>query len=445
MHRHLFIFLLLLSAVPLYAQQATTSAPTAQGELVEYMSRHAELKDDDIEGHIDLAKWCRNREMYGQLAEVAGEILARQPDNKLAWSYMREADDKITLPDDPQTVADLKAEFKEHFIRYFWTRSTNNFLLIYDTTDAAAGKHCFNLEQAYDSFMTFFNLKTVHPHFLEKRLVVILFKDRQDYLRYSKEIDGVQMLWSAGYFSQRTNRATFFDDATSVTNAKLQGIVDEQKTLIQQLNRQIDDDYKSGDNANANVLFVQRRDAVTKMTIASNMLRTNVTGNNVTKTIHEATHELAFNTGIQKRQVAYPFWLSEGLACCFEFEDRLHGMGPASINRGRWHVLHDALIKKDPPTDEKDALTLEHLISFGPGKEISDETLGIYYANSWALFHYLYRYERPGLEKILTAYAMRRAGEPISQEQHLQIFKDAFGADLHALDRRFRAYVDSIK
>jgi hypothetical protein len=442
MVRRLPILLLAIAAL-LGAPHVLRAA--AQDDLVEFLARHTALKEDDIDARVELAKWCNTREMYPQLAQVAGEILERQPDNRLAYSYMRQVDEKVELPADPKTEADLKAEFKQHFDHDFSTRATRHFLLVYDTSDQAASQHCFNLEQAYDAFMSFFNLKSVHPNFLDHRLVAILFKDRQDYLRYSQEIDGTQMLWSAGYYSQRTNRSAFFDDATSTGNEKLQALIEQTKTQITTLNKQIDDDYKKGDNANANVLFMQRRDAITKLTIASNMLRTNVVGNNKTKTIHEASHELAFNTGIQKRLVDYPFWISEGLACCFEFEDRIHGMGPASINRGRFAVIHDALKNKTPSKEEEQALSLEHLLSAGPSKDIGDKTLGIYYAHSWALFHYLYRFERPGLEKLLLSYAARPPLRPIPHAEHLKLFTDAFGPDLHALDRRFLAYIEAIK
>jgi hypothetical protein len=442
MPRPLFIFVLVLLTL---AGAPRGALATAQDDMVEFLSRHAALKDDDIDGRMELAKWCSIRDMYPQLAQVAGEVLERQPDNRLAYSYMRQVDEKTELPADPKTESDLKDEFKQHFDHDFSTRATRHFLLVYDTSDQAAARHCFNLEQAYDAFMGFFNLKDVHPMFLERRLVAILFKDRQNYLNYSKEIDGMQMLWSAGYYSQRTNRSAFFDDASSADNEKLQALIADTKMQITTLNRQIDEDYKRGDNADANVLFVQRRDAITKWTIASNMLRATVVGNNTTKTIHEATHELAFNTGIQKRFVDYPFWLSEGLACCFEFEDHIHGMGPASINRGRFAVLRDALKLKSPSKEEELALSLEHLISAGPSKDISDKTLGIYYAHAWALFHYLYRAERPGLEKLLLAYSTHAPMRPISAAEHLKLFTDAFGMDLKTLDRRFLAYIDAVR
>jgi len=446
-----FFLLVLLLATPLPAQvppaataPATTPAPAAD-PLGSFLARYAALADDDVPGRLELAQWCHNQELYPQLAQVAGDILAHQPENKLAWSYMREADDKVPLPDDPKATADLKTEFAGRCGHDFNVRATHHFLLVFDTPEAAAAAQCFSLEQAYDAFLSFFNLKTVHPRFLERRLVAILFKDRQDYLRYSKEADGVEMTWSAGYYSQRTNRAAFFDDATSATNEKLQTLIEKLKLDIPQMTRQIDAAYQRGDARGANALFAQRREATTRLAIAGNMLRSNVAGNNKTKTIHEATHALAFNTGIQKRLVDYPFWLSEGLACCFEFEDHLHGMGPASINRGRAGVLHDALKNKTPAPADTAALTLEHLITAGPARDISDHTLGIYYASSWALFHYLYRNERPGLEKLLRTYAARIPTHPIPPEEHLKLFKEALGEDLGPLSKRFHADLEMMR
>ena len=47
--------------------------------------------------------------------------------------------------------------------------------------------------------------------------------------------------------------------------------------------------------------------------------------------IHEATHQLAFNCGMQNRYADIPLWLSEGIAIYFETPDLRNKRGWRSI------------------------------------------------------------------------------------------------------------------
>ena len=66
------------------------------------------------------------------------------------------------------------------------------------------------------------------------------------------------------------------------------------------------------------------------------------------------------------------------------------------------------------------------------------------YGEGWGLFHYLYRTNRPGLEKFLMSYNALQPLRPIGPEQARKLFTDAFGEKLDDLDKKFQAYLKSL-
>ena len=84
--------------------------------------------------------------------------------------------------------------------------------------------------------------------------------------------------------------------------------------------------------------------------------------------MHEAAHQISFNMGIQIRNVDYPFWFSEGLACGFEVEDAAGHRGPALVNFGRVPPLKDAL------KDDK-LIPLEQIITTNPEQLLEEKKL----------------------------------------------------------------------
>src|SRR5690349_23883131 len=84
-----------------------------------------------------------------------------------------------------------------------------------------------------------------------------------------------------GYYSARTNRVALYDLSADETAGPL------------------------GDAAS--------RDEVTR--------RLSKFPSSVATVVHEAVHQLAFNTGLQVRYADNPMWVSEGLAMYFETPD----------------------------------------------------------------------------------------------------------------------------
>ena len=421
------------AAVPALAQTRPADTGPAGAALKaaesEFAARKSKLKDDDVPGRINLAYWAREREMWPQAAQVAHEALDRDPDNRSAWTVLQQVDQAVNMPAEPAVEDELKREFNRRFERTagattaFKTRNSRHFLLCYDTSDAFAAQRGGSLEKAYEAFMFFFNMQKLRPAFLQKRLVVILFKNRADYLAYAKATEGADLSWAAGYYSQRTNRAAFFDDTNGPEAESVEKKLDKLRARLKELNVEIDTANNKGDHDRARGLATER-DAIGNALYQVNTRVDNTLGlMNAVKTVHEAAHQLAFNTGIQKRLVDYPLWFSEGLACSFEIEDRSGRRGPSIVNYGRLAVCKEA-VKRDK------MIPLEKFISQPQPPAMDEATLNVFYAEGWALFHYLYKTNRPGMEKYLLAYQAVPSVQAVPPERRLKLFTDAFGEDL---------------
>ncbi len=152
------------------------------------------------------------------------------------------------------------------------------------------------------------------------------------------------------------------------------------------------------------------------------------------RTLHEAAHQLAFNSGIQKRGVPYPLWLSEGLAMQFEPDaagtvalgrdnpDRRVGLLMMRM-RGRLIPLADLVARPE----------------YSPALGRSEREV---YAQSWGLFQFLFR-TRPGqLKAYLQAMARLPAGRASTQTLHT-IFVNSFGP-LPALEADWAKFLASL-
>jgi hypothetical protein len=166
------------------------------------------------------------------------------------------------------------------------------------------------------------------------------------------------------------------------------------------------------------------------------MTNQSIINNNAT-TMHEGAHQISFNMGIQTRAVDYPMWFSEGLACCFEVEDAAGHRGPALINYGRVEPLKKAL-------KDETLLPVDRFIVAAMPSTSDTTAITLQYAEGWALFHYLYKFQRDGMEKYLMAYKAHAPIRAISADERKVIFMKAFGNDLDSLNKKFVAYVKSL-
>jgi hypothetical protein len=422
------------------ASRPTSRPASPPPDPAEFARRRDALKDDDIEARLTLARWARDRQMWTEAVDVAQAALYLDPHNRAAYLILQQVDEARPLPPEPIVETELKAELQQRFNREFKTRSTPHFLLCYDTTDTFAAGRGAVMERIYQAFQFYFNMSTLRPEFPTQRMIVILLKNRDDYLAYLAQNGHTGMDWSAGFYAQRLNRAVYFDDTSGPTAASYAKQAADLRSKMADLTRQIADATAKNDRRAVHLLSLERNSASETLNQLNLRAGNAIIMLNNTKAMHEAAHQVAFNIGVQARLVDYPTWFSEGLACSFETEDALGRKGPAIMNYGRITGLKQAL-------QANKLIPVEAFVRAGsPPSPAAAEaaSLTAYYAQSWALFHFLYRNHRAGMEQYILAYKSQRPARPLSPDDRLRLFRESFGNDLDALHKKFEAYCRSL-
>ena len=192
------------------------------------------------------------------------------------------------------------------------------------------------------------------------RCRVLVFADRQSYDQASREDLPGGTGNIVGFYSLRSNRVNMFD----LTGAEA---------------------VRSSGAAN-------RRGSMREI---NQMLSQPAAVPLVATIVHEATHQIAFNCGLQTRFADIPLWLCEGMAVYFEAPDLASTRGWRGIGRVNYPRLET--FRRNLPNWNDGSL--EELLR--DSHRFRDPRTAVdAYADAWALNYYLIKYE----PKAYTAY-----------------------------------------
>ena len=222
----------------------------------------------------------------GKQHQVSGRILVEAQDgglllegrDRIIWTI--QPDEIISRRNDetefiPLSKSELAKQLLSELPDGFRIHETANYLICYNTSKAYA-QWCGSLyEQLHRAFYTFWKGKGIKLT-ESGPLVAVVFRDRASYRQYSQRELGDAVDSIIGFYSLTTNRITSYD-----------------LTGIESLRRPGD---RTGTMKHISRMLVRPEAERTVATI-----------------IHEATHQLAFNSGLQTRFADNPLWLSEGL------------------------------------------------------------------------------------------------------------------------------------
>jgi len=284
----------------------------------------------------------------------------------------------------------------------FQIHKTNHYVICYDTSRVFAQWAGALFERLYMAFTNYWQRKgfeVVEPEF---PLVAVLFADRQAYIKFAEPELGGAAPAVAGYYSIRTNRITTFD-LTGLETLRQPG--DRRATAAQ-----------------INAMLARPQAERTVATI-----------------VHEATHQIAFNCGLQTRYSDIPLWVSEGIAVYFETPDLSSRSGWRNIGGVNWH-RYEGFRRYIPkrPSDSLAALVTSD------DKLRDPHTAGDAYSEAWALVYFLIR-QRPDefheYMRLLSAKPRLGRDEP---GQRLEEFTRIFGP-LDELDAEFLRYMSKVR
>ncbi len=248
------------------------------------------------------------------------------------------------------------------------------------------------LESVFDQYYRFMGELKVVVNEPARKLPIVIFANPSDFQVFAKkQHPEISFEDTPGYFS-----------------------VSDNQTLLLDL---------TGDRSIRSATSIRKRLAEKPLQVAT--------------VVHEAVHQLAFNSGLQVRMADNPLWLSEGLAMYFE-----SGVSRSSLLLSRPGLVNP----RHHPTFMK--LVQDNRISGGLKSLIESDTaiqnveeMPLAYAKAWALTHYLFREEQIGMQKYLQGIATRKPMVGLTAEQRTQEFQDAFGKLPDEMEREIVSYM----
>jgi len=161
---------------------------------------------------------------------------------------------------------------------------------------------------------------------------------------------------------------------------------------------------------------------------------------NASVVIHEATHQMAFNTGIQSRWCPPPLWVIEGLATLFEapgvYDSHSTTDRPARVNRDRLRDYRAVL------ADKHDGRLPADLVASDRAFRVVTAAA---YAEAWAMTFYLVETQPRAFARYLTLAASRPAFSDYSAKERLDDFTSVFGSDWRQFDAQFGRFMSEVR
>jgi hypothetical protein len=283
----------------------------------------------------------------------------------------------------------------------FKIHQTKHYVFCYNTSPGYAAWVGGLYERLYGAFYNYWERRNLPLHEPEFPLIALVFENQQSYAQYSRKELGESTKSIIGYYSLQSNQVNMYD-LTGVEELRIKG------------------DRNSA--ARINAILSQPGAERTVATI-----------------IHEATHQLAYNSGMEARFADNPFWISEGIAIYFETPDLQSAKGWKTIGGvNRVNLFNFRKLLRDRPDD-----SLTTLLS--DDKRFRDPTTaGDAYAEAWALNYFLIRTREAKYLDYIKELAKQPQLVEEGAEFRLAMFKKHFG-ELSTLDADFLRYMRSVQ
>jgi hypothetical protein len=272
---------------------------------------------------------------------------------------------------------------------------TSHFVIVTRTSRAYANWCGALFERLRTSFLEYWKKAKLPLTPPDRPLPVIILSTQKQFAEFAAKDGAPVSDEMCGYYSAKTNRIVLFD-----LTSKLPG-----QSLSEAATRE----------------EISDRLGASRASIAT--------------IVHEATHQLAFNSGLQSRYSDNPMWVSEGLAMYFESPDLKSAngwRGVGKVNTWRLAAYRQAVNQNSGPSLES-VIASEDLFR-------DPEKATAAYAEGWALFHYLATRQRPQLVGYLKELGAKPKLKFETPETRLQEFEAAFG-DVEAVEKALMKFM----
>ena len=338
-----------------------------------------------------------------QPAVREGRIVAEIPDNAL---LLEERNGR--LHQIPVRQVQSREDTMEPFLRFTSAELAADLLLQvpggFEITETEHYVICSNsaseyvefcgklLEVVFDQYFHFMTEQKIEVTQPARRLPIVIFASTSEFQTYSaRQHPEISFEDTPGYYSVTGNQTLLLD--------------------------------LTGDRSIRSASTIRRRLAEKPLQVAT--------------IVHEAVHQLAFNSGLQIRMADNPLWLSEGLAMYFETTSSRSSLlwnRPGLVNP-RHQPGFMKLVGADQASGAMNTL-IESDSAFLNAAEMPAA-----YAKAWALTHYLVREEKTGMRTFLQNLTLRKPMVGLTADERNQEFLTAFGKLPDEMEQELVSYI----
>jgi hypothetical protein len=344
------------------------------------------------------------QELVGRIIVTAddGGVVLEARDG-LLWTIPPEeqvAKTSDAEPFTPYKPDELAARMLKELPAGFDTLQTKHYLICFNTSRAYA-QWCGSLfERLYQGFTNYWSNRGFEPRAPERLLVAVVFSDRASYGRFARAELGEAVDSIIGYYSKKTDRMTMYDLTGTAGNV--------------------------GDRGSAAQITATLARPEAFLTVAT--------------IVHEATHQIAYNCGMQQRYADIPLWLAEGMAVYFESPD-LDGGNKGWRTIGKINAPRLLIFRQSLRTRAKDSLVT---LIRDDERIRNPKTGNVAYAEAWALNYFLINVKGKQYQEYMKVLSEKMPLLIDTPEERVAQFEQSFG-NLEALDKEFVKYMQRLR
>jgi len=309
----------------------------------------------------------------------------------------------------------------------FNTHQTKHWTILSDARWETIDPVGDQLEAAMHQFSRLCRMLGAARPMPQERMLCVVFSDPKDFKEFAKHGDDYEVDPEVfgGYFSSRTEWILFYDPRGAPEVEQARAALDEHEDELDSVRSQPTPTHEDPRSR------AQRERALRQQSEQIEQARRDLDdferGRQVSLTVHEAFHQLAWITEFADHRGAWSLWLHEGLATGFETEDISTAFGPAHESHKWRGAFKKAMVNGE-------LLPLRTLLTTRTLDGMESDQVSAFYAQSYALVRWLWRFKRTRLNGYIRT--LREDPEFVFPRDDTKAFEAAFGP-IETLERRW--------
>lgn len=332
-------------------------------------------------------------------------------------------DPSVVTPPIPDALATYMPKAERH--------ASDHYLVVSDAPPSAIANTLNALERTRASLLADLARRGLPATDPGMRHLAILFSDEGAFRRFAREVDGQALANTLGYYQPSSRRLQLFDPESTdavreadATIAKNEAAIKARQDAVNRM--------RASRLSRQEAAVAQREVDQARAKLASQRTQREaaVDDNLKVVVVHEATHQLLFECGVQSPTGLNPLWLAEGLAVAYETKDVRRPGGPESMRDEPFGTFRKALLSNGLMPVR--LLVTTGVLPSGGGTQTALQAQEDFYAQSCMLVRWC-MLERPSeFKALLTACRDAKPGQTPET-----IFESCFGS----IDSVQRSYV----